>query len=178
MLYFHVMKVTAAHSCGLRVHVSHSCCCSVQEDRLYMKIFSYFTSILLGLFLIEYLFLGNRKEGDLHGVWNCFAMLYQYVKLYMTFRIHHDLKASNTGMTYAHKRNRKCWNYVMIKWYNRCIYNLCVYKHTLWLLYWKYIAYLIKDIYTVHANCKRQYELHALHWNMKLCHLSLSILWF
>ena len=33
--------------------------------------------------------------------------LQQYIKLYMTVRIHHGLKVSNIGMTYGHKSTRK-----------------------------------------------------------------------
>ena len=123
VLYFLCYEVACSSLFWFAVQVSHSYCCSVQEDRLYMKIFSCFSSIFLGIILD--------------------------------------------------------WILIFRKWYNRCIYNVCVYKQTLWILYWKYIgyiAYLIKDTYTVHANCKRQHETHVFHWNMMPCHLFLSIL--
>ena len=46
---------------------------------------------------------------ELHkcGITQCLQMLHQYVKVYMTVRIHHALKISNISMTYGHKRNRK-----------------------------------------------------------------------
>ena len=43
------------------------------------------------------------KCGNVH----CTMRLHQYVKLYMTTRIHHAIKISNIGMSSGHKRNRK-----------------------------------------------------------------------
>ena len=37
----------------------------------------------------------------------CLERIHQYVKLYMTVRIHHALKTCNIGHTHGHKRNRK-----------------------------------------------------------------------
>ena len=44
-----------------------------------------------------------HKCGNVH----CFARLREYVKLYMTVRIHHAIKISNIGMFSGYKRNRK-----------------------------------------------------------------------
>ena len=44
-----------------------------------------------------------HKCGNVH----CFARLQEYVKLYMTVRIHHVIKIPNTGMSSGYKRNRK-----------------------------------------------------------------------
>ena len=38
---------------------------------------------------------------------HCFARLQEYVKLYMTVRIHHANKISDVGMSSGYKRNRK-----------------------------------------------------------------------
>ena len=43
------------------------------------------------------------KCGNVH----CTIRLHEYVKLYMTIRIHHAIKMSNIGMSSGHKRNRK-----------------------------------------------------------------------
>ena len=37
----------------------------------------------------------------------CLERIHQYVKLYMTVRIHHTLKTCNIGHTHGHERNRK-----------------------------------------------------------------------
>ena len=37
----------------------------------------------------------------------CLERFHQYVKLYMTVRIHHALKMSIIGKTYSQERNRK-----------------------------------------------------------------------
>ena len=44
-----------------------------------------------------------HKCGSVH----CFAKLQEYVKLYMSVRIHHAIKISNMGMSSGYKRNRK-----------------------------------------------------------------------
>ena len=41
------------------------------------------------------------------GITQWLHRLQQYMKLYMTVRIHHVLKVSNIGIMYGHKRNRK-----------------------------------------------------------------------
>ena len=43
------------------------------------------------------------KCGNVH----CTIRLHEYVKLYMTIRIHHAIKISNICMSSGHKRNRK-----------------------------------------------------------------------
>ena len=43
------------------------------------------------------------KCGNVH----CFVRLKEYVKLYMTVRIHHAIKISNIGMSSGYKRNIK-----------------------------------------------------------------------
>ena len=51
----------------------------------------------------------EKEVINLHKCGNvvCLERLHQYVKLYMSVRIHHALKISNIGKTYSHKRNRK-----------------------------------------------------------------------
>ena len=44
-----------------------------------------------------------HKCGNIH----CFERLWEYVKLYITVRIHHAIKISNIGMSSGYKRNRK-----------------------------------------------------------------------
>ena len=44
-----------------------------------------------------------HKCGNVH----CFARLQEYVKLYMTVRIHHAIKISNMRMSFGYERNKK-----------------------------------------------------------------------
>ena len=51
----------------------------------------------------------EKEITELHkcGITQWLHRLHQYVKLYMTVRIHHSLKISNIGIMYGHKRNRE-----------------------------------------------------------------------
>ena len=51
------------------------------------------------------------KCGNVH----CTIRLHEYVKLYMTIRIHHAIKMSNIGMSSGHKEIEKCSSYVISK---------------------------------------------------------------
>ena len=59
-------------------------------------------------------------------------MVYGIVKLYMTVRIHHSLKVSNTGMTYGHKKKQKQINVESMPRLNVIInvYIMYVFKST------------------------------------------------
>ena len=75
---------------------------------------------------------------ELHkcGITQCLHRLCQYVKLYMTVRIHHALKILNIGMTYTHKEIEKCLNCAI----NSNIYLLStLYLHSLHIIFHQHL---------------------------------------